>query len=144
MLGKKELRKEMIRSKIDRIVDSVNFIEENLPSEFEDFDNRILKNAIYKELEFAIENIIDICSIINSDLRLGSPETEDSIVEHLERRKILDKAVLESIKEIKRFRNILIHKYGEIDDKMAFGSIQDGLKDFSLIIKEIEEFLDKN
>ena len=45
---------------------------------------------------------------------------------------------------MKRFRNILVHKYGEIDDKQAFESIHEGLRDFELFINEIEKFLKKN
>jgi len=42
---------------------------------------------------------------------------------------------------MKKFRNILVHKYGEIDDKKAYDEINKGLKDFEKIIKEIEKFL---
>jgi len=45
---------------------------------------------------------------------------------------------------MKGFRNILIHKYGEIDDEKAYENIKEGLKDFEKIIKEIEGFLEKN
>ena len=42
---------------------------------------------------------------------------------------------------MKSFRNILVHKYGEIDDKKAFENIKEGIKDFELIVSEIEDFL---
>ncbi len=145
MIKKRELRKDQIKLKIDKILDSIGFVEENLSKELKDFeDSRILRNSIYKEVEFAIENIIDICNIINSDLRLGTPETEDSIIEHLNNNKVFDKKVIDTISEMKKFRNILIHRYGEVDDKLAFENIKDGLKDFELIVKEIEGFLRKN
>ena len=145
MIKKRDLRKDEIKSKIDRILDSVSFIEESLPEDIKNFeDSRTLRNSIYKEIEFAIENVIDICNIINSDLRLGTPETEDSIIEHLNQNKIFDKKIIEIINEMKGFRNILVHKYGEVNDEQAFENIKEGLKDFELIVKEIEEFLKKN
>ncbi len=144
MIKKKELRKDQIKLKIDRILDSIGFIEENLPENVKNFEgSRILRNSIYKEIEFAIENIIDISNIINSDLRLGTPETEDSIIEHLSNNKIFEKKVIDTISEMKRFRNILIHRYGEVNDKLAFENIKEGLKDFELIVKKIEKFLKK-
>lgn len=145
MIKKRKLREQIVKSKIERLIDSVSFVEENLPKEFEDFkDSRILKNALYKEIEFAIENIIDICNIINSDLRLGVPEVEDDIFDHIENKKIFDKKIIDLIREMKRFRNVLIHKYGEVDDKKAFENIKEGIKDFELIVKEVEEFLEKH
>ena len=100
-----------------------------------------MRDAIYKEIEFSIELIIDICAIINSDLDLGTPETEDSIIDNLENKKILPEKIVKIIREMKGFRNILVHKYGELNDEQAFESIKDGLQDFDLIIKEIEMFL---
>ena len=144
MKNKKEIRKGEIKDKIKNIIDSVNLVAKNIPDEFKSFVNfGLTKDGIYKRIEFAIENIIDICSIINSDLDLGSPETEDTIFDHLENNNILKKSVIDVIREMKRFRNILVHKYGEISDKKAFEEIKDGLKDFDIILKEIENFLVK-
>ena len=144
MKFKRELRAEDIRSKIEQILESLNFIEETMPADFKGFkDSKIIRNALYKEVEFALENILDICSIINADLMLGMPEVEDDIIANLKAKKIFDKKIIDKIREMKKFRNILIHKYGKIDDKKAFEDIKEGLKDFELIIKEIENFLKK-
>ena len=47
------------------------------------------------------------------------------------------------MKQMKGFRNILVHRYGEINDKQAFEIIKDGLEDFRQFIKEFEEVLTK-
>ena len=47
----------------------------------------------------------------------------------------------EKIKEMKSFRNILVHRYGEIEDEIAYEEIKNGLEDFEKFEKEIEEFL---
>lgn len=143
MIKKKELRKSLIEDKLKEIVDSLEFIEKELPPEFELFDTRTLRNSIYKEIEFVIQNIIDILSIINSDLRLGTPETEDSILDNIEKNKILSKKSIEIIKEMKSFRNVLVHKYGKIDNEIAFDNIKQGLSDFESITNEIDNFLKK-
>ena len=144
MIKRNELREDIIASKIGRIIDSVEFVEENIPEIFNNFKNsRIIRGSIYKEIESAIESIMDICNIINSDLRLGTPETEDTILEHMKTNDIFSENIVKLINEMKGFRNILVHKYGEINDEMAFETIKEGLKDFELIIKEIEDFLKK-
>ena len=141
----KNLRKDRIEKKLTEVVDAIDFISENLPEEFEDFNSsRVLKNALYKEIEFVIQNIVDICFIINSDLRLGIPEVEDDVFKHLSQKDIFSKKAIGIIEEMKGFRNILVHKYGEIDDKKAFDNIKEGIEDFEEIIREVEEFLKNN
>ncbi|MBS3099629.1 DUF86 domain-containing protein [Candidatus Pacearchaeota archaeon] len=140
----KKLREATIISKLKELNNSLEFIEDNLPKEYEDFKiSRLLRNGIYKELEFALENVLDICSIINSDLGLGMPEVEDNILDNLEGKKIFAKKIVEIIRDMKRFRNILVHKYGKINDSIAFETISDGLKDFEMIINEIEKVIKK-
>ena len=135
---------DLIQSKIEKIKDSLRFVEENLPSSAEQLeDSRLIKNALYKEVEFAIELVLDICSLINAGLRLGVPETEENILTNLENKKVFDKKIIPLIREMKRFRNYLVHKYGDIDDSKVYKDIKEGLKDFELIIKEVEKFLRK-
>jgi len=141
-MNKKIIRKERIKDKEKDIIDSINIVAENFPSEFEDFvSSGITKDGIYKRMEFAIESIMDILNIINSDLDLGTPETEESVIINISQNKIFSKKFIDLVKEMKKFRNILVHKYGKIDDEKAFENIQEGIKDFEVIINEIEVFL---
>ncbi len=141
-MREKKLREELIKSKISQIKDTLEIVEGNLPGNFDGFNKPVLlKDAIYKKIKFSIELTLDICAIINSDLNLGTPETEDSILDNLEKKKIFNKKAVNLIREMKGFRNILVHKYGEINDKRAFETIKEGLRDFGLVIEEIESFL---
>ena len=45
------------------------------------------------------------------------------------------------IKELKGFRNFLVHRYGTIDDEVAFKDIRNGLPDFKLFKEEILNYL---
>ena len=138
---KKELRIELIYSKLKELKNSLYFINSFLPSDYTLLDNRKDKNALYKEVEFAIQLVIDICSVINSDIGKTIPSNEDNIILQMEKEKILSKKISNKILLMKGFRNLLVHKYGDIDDKKAFENIRDGLKDFEQIIEEIERFL---
>ncbi|PIN77556.1 hypothetical protein COV15_01825 [Candidatus Woesearchaeota archaeon CG10_big_fil_rev_8_21_14_0_10_34_12] len=139
------MRKEEIKNKITVTADSIEIVKENFPDSFKNFsDSGLIKDGIYKKIEFAIESIIDIFNIINSDLRLGVPEVEEDVLNNLRKNKIFNSNILGLVEEMKGFRNILVHRYGEINDKQAFETIKAGLKDFELIIEEIEDFLKKN
>ena len=103
----RNIRKKLIEDKLSLITDSINEVSDNLPSDFKEFAKLgLIKDGIYKKIEFAIENIIDICNIINSDLRLGVPEVEDDIFNNLETKKIFDKKIIDIIKEMKSFRKL--------------------------------------
>ena len=60
----------------------------------------------------------------------------------LEREEIFDKDIIDLFRKMKSFRDVLVHKYGEVNDSQAFETIKKGLGDFERIIGEIEGFLD--
>jgi uncharacterized protein YutE (UPF0331/DUF86 family) len=138
------MRKDIIKTKIKEIEESIAIIKENLPEELENFlELGLIKDGIYKRIEFAIENVIDICAIITTDLDLGVPTSEEDIIENMVKNNILSGSMGGKVKEMKGFRNFLVHRYGGIDDKVAFEIIKGGLEDFSEFIEEIESFLIK-
>ena len=139
------MREEIIRTKLREIEESVNIVKKHLPKKLEDFLKLgLVKDGIYKKIEFAIENVIDICNVINSDLKLGIPTEELDVIKNLEREGIISKELARKIKSMRGFRNFLVQRYGAIDDKIAFEEIRKGLKDFEDFRREIEEFLSKN
>ncbi|HNR44815.1 MAG TPA: DUF86 domain-containing protein [Methanofastidiosum sp.] len=138
------MRKEIILSKINEIEESIPLIAENMPEDFEDFENLgLLKDGIYKRIQYIIENILDICAIINSDLKFSSPGEEDDVITNLVKNKILSLGIGKKIKELKGFRNIIVHRYGKLDDKLSFELINENLEDFEKIIENIKSILDK-
>jgi len=131
-----------IRYKLKQIEENLSLIENNLPDNFKEFKQLgLVKDGIYKRIENAIEDMIDICGIINSELKLGIPTEDEDLIDNVFKKKIISKNLYLKIKEMKGFRNILVHRYGDLDDKLAFENIKSGLDDFELFIKEIESFL---
>lgn len=47
------------------------------------------------------------------------------------------------IKRMRGFGNILVHRYGRIDDEAAFDIIRSGLNDFREFMEEVEVALPK-
>jgi len=133
--------KERIEEKIVKSRDALEEVEDNLPETFEEFKKLgLIKDGIYKKIEFAIQNIIDICAILVKELKLGVPESEEEILLKLEN--ILEKETINKIVELKGFRNILVHRYGYIDDEIAFEDIKEGLEDFEKIFEKIEKVIE--
>jgi len=137
------MRSALIRTKLKEIEESIGLVEEHLPATFEAFSQLgLVKDGMYKQLEFALENIFDICAIINADLELGIPRTDEDVVEHLVKGDVLSEELRTKLKSMKGFRNILVHRYGKIDDKLAFSLLKDELRDCYVFIRRIKEFLE--
>ena len=52
----------------------------------------------------------------------------------LKESKVFKSQVIDTIKLMKSFRNRLVHRYGDIDNKLAYHNIKDGLKDFQMMV----------
>ena len=66
-------------------------------------------------------------------LRFGLPAEEEDLFEKLEKEKIISKG----------FRNILVHRYAEVDDELVFENLGNA-NDFKEFRKEIVSFLRKH
>jgi uncharacterized protein YutE (UPF0331/DUF86 family) len=143
IMRERRLRIEQIRAKLTEIEESVNLVLANLSPSFEEFSQLgLVKDGIYKRTEFAIENVIDICAIINSDLSLGMPESEESFIEGLVKRGVLTETMGDKVRTMKGFRNIVVHRYGKIDDRIAYSILKNHIYDFYEFIESIEGFLE--
>lgn len=143
-MRKRKLRSEQIRAKLSEIEESVALVEENLPDSFDEFSKLgLVKDGIYKRIEFAIENVYDICAIINSDLKLDMPESDEGILDNLEHKGILTKEMKDNIRRMKGFRNIVVHRYGTIDDRITYSILANNINDFYKFVELIEDYLEK-
>jgi uncharacterized protein YutE (UPF0331/DUF86 family) len=71
------VRRDVIRVKLAEIRESVGLVRDNLPKSYDEFSRLgLTKDGIYKRMEFAIEDVFDICAIINTDMALGIPGAE--------------------------------------------------------------------
>ena len=137
------MREEIIRNKMTQIIEIMDSIDEYIPVDEESFiDLGIIRDGIYKRIEYAIENVFDICSILNADLKLGIPEDESNIVGNIVDEGVLSEGWTSKLREMKAFRNILVHRYGSIDDKISFRILKDHISDFSDFVHEIDDYLE--
>ncbi|NVO65984.1 DUF86 domain-containing protein [Methanofollis tationis] len=124
------------------MTESIDMVQDHLPDAAEAFTRPgIVRDGIYKRAGFAIENVFDICAVLNTDLRLGVPGTDEDIVDHLIRHGALSRGMLKNLKAMKGFWNIVVHRYGVIDDALAFAILQEHIGDFAQFGQEIEALL---
>jgi uncharacterized protein YutE (UPF0331/DUF86 family) len=134
--------KKRILVKIDEMDSYLEEIESIKPSSFEEYKNSIeKKRACERLLQIAIESVLDICNILISGLKLGLPSTEEEIFQKLESKKIISHRMAEILNEMKGFRNILVHKYGTVNDELVFENLSEKLEDFDKFKEEILNYI---
>jgi len=127
--------REKILGKIDELEGYLEELESIKPKSFEEYEQIEKKRACERLLQISVECVIDICNMIVSEKKLGAPVDEEDIIEKLVKAKIIPESLGEKIREMRGTRNILVHKYGYVDDKTIYEILEDNLKDF-------EEFID--
>ena len=134
--------KERILSKIDELDSYLLELKEIVPNTFDDYvDFKEKRRACERLLQISIETVIDICNLILKGLRLGVPGEEEDVFDKLEKSKVITKKMKKTLKSMKGLRNILVHRYGEVDDELVFQNLKHSLSDFKTFKKEILEFL---
>ena len=75
---------------------------------------------------------------VNSVFGLPPPNDEESVLDTLK-----DKiSSIETLKEMKQFRNVLVHKYGEVDTGKVYENASTRLDDFYAFMDEIKQILE--
>lgn len=136
--------RERILSKIAELDSYQLEIKEILPGSYEEYTSSIeTKRACERLIHIMIETVIDISTIIVKELKLGLPGEEDDVFKKLHKKGVITKSMKEKLKRMKGFRNILVHRYAEVDDELVFSFLKEDIRDFNQFRKEVVGFLKK-
>ena len=129
--------RDRILAKVDELRGYLKELRQIQPSSFKEYSGSIEKRrSTERLLQISIECVLDICSLIVSALRLGLPSCEEDLLERVESAAIFQGATMQKIKAMRAFRNILVHRYGRVDDHVVFRALTEQLTDFDTFIEE--------
>jgi len=135
------LDRERILAKVDELDGYLKELRQIAPTSFDEYRQTEKRRACERLLQIAIEVIIDICHLLVTGLRLGLPAEEDDLFEKLSQAEIISPQMKETVKRMKGFRNILVHAYGEVDDRIVYEMVSERLGDFTAFKKEVLQTL---
>ena len=135
------LDKERILAKIDELDVYLNELVQIIPADFEEYQQIEKKRSCERLLQLCVECVIDICKLFVSGLRLGLPSEENDLFDKMVKKEILPKQMNSLLKEMRGFRNILVHEYAATDDELVFKTIKTKLDDFESFKREILDAL---
>ena len=135
------LDKKRILVKIDELNGYLDELEQIAPAKlkFKEYQEIEKKRSCERLLQLSIEAVIDICKLFVSGMRLGLPAEENDLFDKMQKKKLLSKEMAVTLKEMKGFRNVLVHEYAAVNDELVFKAIKTKLKDFRRFKKEILE-----
>ena len=133
---------DKIIAKLDQMKQYLTELGGILPDTVDEYMESLkIRRACEKTIELAIETVIDVISGVIAEKRLGVPSSEESIIQIAQKNKMLSIALAKKIQEMKGFRNVLVHKYGEVDDERVYTYLSEELEDFEVFEREIVKFL---
>jgi len=133
--------KARIKLKLEEMMKYIYELQEMMPSDEEYYTNLVRRRACEKTIEIAVDSLIDIASMIVASERFGLPIDEGNIIDLIAEHNVIDKELGEKIKDMKGFRNILVHRYGHVDDEIVYRILLTGLSDFYDFEKQVDRYL---
>ena len=128
--------REEIYSKLEDLKKYVQFLRSYQSHRKEELrENYTLRGAVERYLQLALECTLDIGEMIISNEGFRKPERYREVIEILGEEGILPKEFAERFAPSMGFRNILVHRYAEVDLAELYRHLQDDLEDFNTFAK---------
>jgi uncharacterized protein YutE (UPF0331/DUF86 family) len=91
----------------------------------------------------AVEAMANICNHLLARITGQVPKGYPDCFEKLSAAKIITEELSEKLTKAASLRNILIHKYWEIDNRRVFRSTKENIGDFEQYLRQVNEFIGK-
>ena len=139
-----EIDQDVMESKLDIIERNLKFLDE-----FEYMDSveflgsyKDVQAAKYSLLEI-IECCIDIASHIIAVKGMGRAEEYRGMFYLLGENGVIEKDLAERLGDMAGFRNLLVHRYGDVDNEVVLGMVQSELVDVVEFERAVVRFVDE-
>ena len=138
----REINIEKIKTLEKDLLDTVHEIKSLIALEEEVFikDQKNIYSLRYLLIE-AVEAMANICNHILTRIIGQVPKGYPDCFEKLSDAKIITGELSDKLKKVASLRNILIHKYWEIDDRKVLKSAKENIGDFEEFLRQINEFI---
>ena len=135
---------EKVSRKLRSMKKYVDFLRKYRSTTEEELEkNDLLKSAIERNFQLAIESALDIGEVIISTRDFEKPEDYKDIILILGKHKVIPKEFAERFAKAASFRNILVHMYEEVDVRKLHDYLENNLEDFNEFAKFITKYLER-
>lgn len=93
-------------------------------------------------LHIGIECAVDAAELFVEGLRLGLPDSEAGLARRLAEAGVLEQDDADLFREMQRFRNVLVHRYGTLDPAKVHANALRGPRDLRRIARAFRKAAD--
>jgi uncharacterized protein YutE (UPF0331/DUF86 family) len=94
----------------------------------------MVKAAAERQMQVAIQSVLDICNHVVADMKLEVPDEEKQAFRILASHKIIPQSLAKTLSSLAGMRNILVHEYLEVDHEHLYSVMKTHLVDFEKLI----------
>lgn len=133
---------EMVRDRAREIRESLNKIRAYATQSDTDFfaDERNLYTVMHLLL-ISIEAVASICNHLLAKTASKAPASYGECFEGLRELGILDETLTDRLIQMVRFRNILVHRYWQVEPERVLRYARENLEDFEDFLKGVGKFV---
>ncbi len=134
---------ERIKDKLSELLVYIAELDEDIPdTEDEYIGERRTRRACERTFQLACEDVLDICNLIIAGKSLGLPKDNRDAIRKLADDKIIPKKLSNSLEDMVSFRNLLVHRYGKVDDSRAYQYLKEDIDDLYEFAETIEKLIE--
>jgi len=133
MVSKDKISRKLIQ--LDEYLGFLDKISSRTESVF--VKDKILVGSAKYYLQGSIECCLDIANHIIASERLRAPKDYADSFSILGENNILEASLVSKLRQMAKFRNRLVHLYGDIDDRFVYDFIKYDIDDIKVFQKEI-------
>ncbi|MBI5555955.1 MAG: DUF86 domain-containing protein [Elusimicrobia bacterium] len=135
---------DLVRRKLSRLHMYLKELAPIAEKSFPEYkEGRYLKYTAERLIQLMVECAIDINNHVVVEMKKRPPE--DYTVSFIKAAEVglISRELADKLKGSAGMRNILVHEYMEIDDRIVYESIPLALKEYKEYIKQVDAFVDK-
>lgn len=138
----REINIEKVKALEKDLLDTSSGIKSIIAMKEDSFlkDQKNIYSLRYLLIE-AVEAMANICNHILARITGQVPKGYPDCFEKLSDAKIITKELADRLKKVASLRNIIIHKYWEIDDSKVFKYTKENVGDLEEFLREINRFI---
>ena len=127
---------DAVEARFREINEALSDLGELLDQSFEDLSLHERMSMRYLVIQL-VEAAASVSVHLLSRLYDERAESYAGCFRRLGERKVISEGLAERLASAARLRNLLVHRYWEIDDGRIYSSVKEGVEDFELFKKEV-------
>lgn len=136
------VRVEVIRKRLNKLDEYLGILRGLQRYSFDEFVSRPeVYGSVERFLQLSIEAVTDIGNHVIADLSLGMINWYRDVPTILAKKGYISLELREKWIRMIGFRNTLVHDYVEIDRRIVYAVLQEGLDDLEALGRALAEFL---